>query len=595
MANDQVLNQPPNTTSGFSGLTLEEPFIATSISPTTNKSPISRIPRKTVAAILGILVLVGAVFAGKTLVEQQQELRERASDAHCYSVDTNSGCTFQLNPTHCWRATTNNACRRLDGTVDNTFEIFSGPGSFDGQVCYTCDQNSLDNGTRKCSAGNLVETNPVCGTQPPPGETPPPPPPPTSGAGLCDNSCTSNANCASQSPSGAELICNTSIGMCVNRTCPNDTIPGNLCDCGASTQACGKPCGSGYPLCASGFSCRYVVGSKCTLGSTSNPTTRCIPDPPPTGWSLRKCVSRDTGNSYVLNSSGTNPTDSEIQAACAALTGTGTDETGTGGTETGVETDIGGGTGDTGSTGTDAGTGTGSTGTNGGGGTSTTGAETGDSGVGTGTGTGGGTGGGGQESGAGDSIADAGIGGGGSTGAGTTGTGTDTTTTTGDETEAVDWTGNGDGTITLESGGGSTDGDSWTGTGTGTITFEGTEAGSDATGTGTGTITWTGTGTADSGSGTGTFTGSGTGGVDGDGVWSGSVTGAVTWSKKANGATAWSVFSGKGIVLASKLDCTSTSCSKIQPYIPASGVGTPTILAIALAILAIIGALFLAF
>lgn len=121
-------------------------------------------------------VLFSAIIAFGIFLSQRHYQIIKATDAHCYNVDL-SQCTFQQNPTHCWRATSNNQCRRLDGTIDNTLEIFSGPWAWDAVVCYTCSANSLDSGLVKCSPGNLVERNGAC-AQATPGPTPPPPPPP---------------------------------------------------------------------------------------------------------------------------------------------------------------------------------------------------------------------------------------------------------------------------------------------------------------------------------------------------------------------------------------------------------------------------------
>lgn len=134
------------------------------------------------------------------------------------------------------------------------------------------------------------------------GGNPPPPPPP----GLCDDSCTKDSDCADHGSSGAPLMCNTTIKKCVSKFCPNDTIPGNNCDCRTPVQVCGQPCGNGR-VCATGFACRYIVGPICTTSSVSKPTSYCIPNPAPSGYSLPKCVSRDTNNAYIKrNSDGKN-------------------------------------------------------------------------------------------------------------------------------------------------------------------------------------------------------------------------------------------------------------------------------------------------
>lgn len=244
--------------------------------PLSNQPPKRGLPK--MATFVGVLFLFLAVGAGVLLVQQQQNINEGASDAQCYSVDTNA-CTFSQNPTHCWRATTNNACRRLDGTVDGTLEVFSGFGAFDGQVCYTCDANSLDNGTRKCSAGTLVETNPACGgtSTTPPNETlPPTATEPPLGA-VCGESCSADSDCRGSTIPGVAVSCRQ--GKCVNSMCADrggNTISGTRCDCDMSTGQCGEPCGAAIGLCdaSKGLSCTYLARNQCSA-STQWPV--CVP------------------------------------------------------------------------------------------------------------------------------------------------------------------------------------------------------------------------------------------------------------------------------------------------------------------------------
>lgn len=121
--------------------------------------------------------------------------------------------------------------------------------------------------------------------------------------GLCDDNCNDDSDCADHSPAGALLTCNKTLGRCVNKLCPNDTNIGNNCDCKTAVQACGEPCGGGYPLCGTGYACRFVKGPTQCSTSTSNPRAFCIPQPPPSGYSLPKCTVGDTGNSYVKRDS----------------------------------------------------------------------------------------------------------------------------------------------------------------------------------------------------------------------------------------------------------------------------------------------------
>lgn len=158
-----------------------------------------------------------------------------------------------------------------------------------------------------------------CATSGGGGPTPAPKP------GLCDDSCDEDSDCAAQSPAGALLQCNKTLKRCVNKLCPNDTKIGNNCDCKTATQGCGEPCGGGYPLCGAGYACRFIKGPTQCVTSTSNPRAFCIPQPPPSGYSLPKCTAGDTGNSYVKRDSDGKSTWTQaeiIQTFCQVPTAT---------------------------------------------------------------------------------------------------------------------------------------------------------------------------------------------------------------------------------------------------------------------------------
>jgi hypothetical protein len=241
----------------------------------TPPSPRGGFPTKTVGIIVGILLLVGAVGAGIVLVQQQQDIREKASPADCYSVDLD-GCTFAQNPSHCWRATTNNACP-VNGVPDGTLEVFSGPGTFDGQVCYTCDANSDIPGQERCSAGTLIETNPACSSQPTAQPSTQPSATPYTN-GICGDHCQTDSQCVGSSEY-PQIRVGCRGGECVNLDCEEaggTTIPGPLCACRGVAHSCGEPCGAGIGLCDSslGVSCQYLSKSQCS------PSTRwpiCAP------------------------------------------------------------------------------------------------------------------------------------------------------------------------------------------------------------------------------------------------------------------------------------------------------------------------------
>lgn len=132
----------------------------------------------------------------------------------------------------------------------------------------------------------------------------------------CGETCTTDSECKTPSANGSTVKCVN--GTCQNTSCVGKTIPGANCDC-SSLNACGQGCSATVGLCQTGSTCRYIVGPSCTADpNPSFPTTTfCVPNPVPAGWTEPKCVARDQGNAYVLNSSGQNPTLAEIQQACA--------------------------------------------------------------------------------------------------------------------------------------------------------------------------------------------------------------------------------------------------------------------------------------
>jgi len=129
---------------------------------------------------------------------------------------------------------------------------------------------------------------------------------------IAGGSCNQTADCATPK-NGGVAICSGE--TCQNSVCIGNTIAGANYDC-AFKNTCGSPCSASLGTCQSGSTCKYVVGSACTITSSTTPTTYCIPDTPTTtGWATAACVSADTGNSYAtLN--GVNPTAAQIAQAC---------------------------------------------------------------------------------------------------------------------------------------------------------------------------------------------------------------------------------------------------------------------------------------
>lgn len=196
------------------------------------------------------------------------------------------------------------------------------------QTDYVHSGSSNYCGVANISCGSTCQGNPNGGSTPIP-----------SPKGLCDDSCTQDSDCEVTAPTGAQLTCNKTIGKCVNRLCPNDTVVGNNCDCRTAVQQCGQPCGGGYPLCGAGSTCVYVNGPTCNASSTANPTTYCVPVPLPAGYSAAHCEVRDTGNAYLLQGTKTTFTAAQVAQLCNPVsTPTGTPISTPTGTPTGTPT-----------------------------------------------------------------------------------------------------------------------------------------------------------------------------------------------------------------------------------------------------------------
>ncbi len=146
-------------------------------------------------------------------------------------------------------------------------------------------------------------------------------------AGTCCNyacvtqPCIVTADCAPSS-SGQPVICawgtNPTGSYCRNANCPNNTVPGSICGCSGGL-VCGQACAGG---CTGNSTCRYTTapGGSCVGGAS----TYCIGD---TGNNLNtynpsyttpKCLSGDTGNSYLLGPAGqsTGFTQAQINSTC---------------------------------------------------------------------------------------------------------------------------------------------------------------------------------------------------------------------------------------------------------------------------------------
>jgi len=148
-------------------------------------------------------------------------------------------------------------------------------------------------------------TPPVTPPVTPPGDGPPDWNP--DGKAECGQTCKSDADCITNSATGANVECNEDFNICVNTNCPDkDQLPGNdNCDCGEK-PTCGQPCSGPIGLCSDGSQCTYINGPECVENPDVNrPTvTFCVPANNLVSTHRRvKCVARDQGNNYLLGPS----------------------------------------------------------------------------------------------------------------------------------------------------------------------------------------------------------------------------------------------------------------------------------------------------
>ncbi len=107
--------------------------------------------RKFVATILGLLVLVGGLGAGIILVQQQQDIREKA--AGCLGLSqsacaANTDCKWSGNT--CLTSTTSNACTRAGGVC------------YSGRSCSSIGRAAV-NGGSGCGTAELICCSPGAG------------------------------------------------------------------------------------------------------------------------------------------------------------------------------------------------------------------------------------------------------------------------------------------------------------------------------------------------------------------------------------------------------------------------------------------------
>lgn len=246
-------------------------------------------------AILLIAIVSVSFFAGGVYWDK---VKTKASDANkCYSPDL-SECPLS-DPGVCWRAKSLNACRRADGTVDNTEEVFSGDGIWDGRVCYTCDSSANtypeDQGKYKCSIGYDVTKNPCADPIPPtptptrrptptPTRTPTPTPTPT------PTRRPTPTPTRRPTPTPTGTVSPTPTVTVTPTPTPTPTPrPGEPNACGG-TCGSNSNCQSGY-FCYQGYcripACPAAEDCSCQVAPTPTPTTAPVATTTPkTGASL---------------------------------------------------------------------------------------------------------------------------------------------------------------------------------------------------------------------------------------------------------------------------------------------------------------------
>lgn len=339
---------------------------------------------KIIAAIFGVLLLVGGAVAGVLLVQQQQEIRERAGGAaECNGSASAAACQGKFvgdiadGVCTCTasgldeKGSTNCACVALSTTPPTPptpaqsaigsvckefpdrnvtgcarFECPNGCGS-DGQcgtgdpgAVYTencaslggaCGQIDWVSGTSFCDIKE--NTCATCGG----GQ-----PTPTPRLSVCGESCQADSDCSDSTFPGINVVCRS--GQCVNQTCFDQgktTEFGTICSCKEATGVCGEPCGADIGLCATGFTCTYRAQSQCKPGTrgvcvppgTTNATTQRgpmsgVPLYQGTAFERRQCGSSTTDpqNNYIYHASFPNHafTDAEVnQYICNPTTPSG--------------------------------------------------------------------------------------------------------------------------------------------------------------------------------------------------------------------------------------------------------------------------------
>lgn len=284
---------------------------------------------KTLLAIFGVLILLGAVIIGIVLVGQKQLLQQKAvcigggcpgtnipgNFASCGGTNYCQDECYDTDGIHI------GACVPQIGKCQNSSPCNAGGGGGGGPSTGTSTGTSTNNtsntsnttstsgGTTSGGSSSSNATNTTTTTQ-------------TSTLKICGQTCTKDSDCALTSGGNYKTICaqqSDGTKKCANPNCPTDTTYGTICSCQKATQTCGQICGDQgaaggglYPLCTSGSSCGPLT-AQCSLTGTY-----CLPTNPSNGYNLQACTGANSQYSYLVDSNGNSiGTQSQLKQACA--------------------------------------------------------------------------------------------------------------------------------------------------------------------------------------------------------------------------------------------------------------------------------------
>lgn len=143
------------------------------------------------------------------------------------------------------------------------------------------------------------------------------------GPSICGETCNVDSDCAT-STGGAPVRCRAVNGIkrCVNTNCPNNTVPGTICQCNNQVN-CGQPCGKNQlPLCnplgtetQPPSECGFIGGTNNCSESTPN-NQYCLPKTFPGSFERKRCSGIAAWALYVKGG-GAATTQAQVIQACA--------------------------------------------------------------------------------------------------------------------------------------------------------------------------------------------------------------------------------------------------------------------------------------